>query len=170
MRINGEDKPKKKFSKKFIVILAAAVILLLAVSLTAHAMGPSFFGWGGNFEVRVSEKGDYMEGVLHTESLTEPVRYEGERMIFIVNDEEIDITDQVSETRAFTYQYTDAEGIIHGWIVGKNGPEPLNYGYGEYLSRGEGWFTGYTARTNLDPDSNGPEWLRNGKAELGVTW
>ena len=152
------------------LILAAAVVLLLAVSLTAYAMGPSLFGWGGNFEVRRDEQGETMEAVLHTEKLTEPVRFEEERMIFIVNGEEFDITDQVSETQAFTYQYTDAEGITHGWLVGKNGPEPTNYGYGEYLASDKGWFTGYTARVNLDPDSDGPAWLRNGKAELGVTW
>lgn len=169
MTIEKETKQARHYCRPAL-ILAAAVVLLLAVSLTAYAMGPSLFGWGGNFEVRRDEQGETMEAVLHTEKLTEPVRFEEERMIFIVNGEELDITDQVSEARAFTYQYTDAEGIIHGWIIGKNGPEPTNYGYGEYLATDKGWFTGYTARVNLDPDSDGPAWLRNGKAELGVTW
>ena len=169
MTIEKETKQARHYCRPAL-ILAAAVVLLLAVSLTAYAMGPSLFGWGGNFEVRRDEQGEAMEAVLHTEKLTEPVRFEEERMIFIVNGEELDITDQVSETQAFTYQYTDAEGITHGWLVGKNGPEPTNYGYGEYLATDKGWFTGYTARVNLDPDSDGPAWLRNGKAELGVTW
>ena len=169
MTIEKETKQARHYCRPAL-ILAAAVVLLLAVSLTAYAMGPSLFGWGGNFEVRRDEQGETMEAVLHTEKLTEPVRFEEERMIFIVNGEELDITDQVSETQAFTYQYTDAEGITHGWLVGKNGPEPTNYGYGEYLASDKGWFTGYTARVNLDPDSDGPAWLRNGKAELGVTW
>ena len=169
MTIEKETKQARHYCRPAL-ILAAAVVLLLAVSLTAYAMGPSLFGWGGNFEVRRDEQGETMEAVLHTEKLTEPVRFEEERMIFIVNGEELDITDQVSETQAFTYQYTDAEGITHGWLVGKNGPEPTNYGYGEYLATDKGWFTGYTARVNLDPDSDGPAWLRNGKAELGVTW
>ena len=169
MTIEKETKQARHYCRPAL-ILAAAVVLLLAVSLTAYAMGPSLFGWGGNFEVRRDEQGETMEAVLHTEKLTEPVRFEEERMIFIVNGEELDITDQVSETQAFTYRYTDAEGITHGWLVGKNGPEPTNYGYGEYLASDKGWFTGYTARVNLDPDSDGPAWLRNGKAELGVTW
>ena len=169
MTIEKETKQARHYCRPAL-ILAAAVVLLLAVSLTAYAMGPSLFGWGGNFEVRRDEQGETMEAVLHTEKLTEPVRFEEERMIFIVNGEELDITDQVSETQAFTYQYTDAEGITHGWLVGKNGPEPTNYGYGEYLASDKGWFTGYTARVNLDPDSDGAAWLRNGKAELGVTW
>ena len=161
---------KPIYAKRRVLLLAAAAALLLALSLTAYAKGPTIFGWGGNFEVRRDEQGETMEAVLHTEKLTEPVRFEEERMIFIVNGEELDITDRVSETQAFTYQYTDAEGITHGWLVGKNGPEPTNYGYGEYLATDKGWFTGYTARVNLDPDSDGPAWLRNGKAELGVTW
>ena len=169
MTIKKETKQARHYYRPAL-ILAAAVVLLLAVSLTAYAMGPSLFGWGGNFEVRRDEQGETMEAVLHTDNLTEPVRFEEERMILIVNGEELDITDQVSETQAFTYQYTDGEGITHGWLVGKNGPEPTNYGYGEYLASDKGWFTGYTARVNLDPDSDGPAWLRNGKAELGVTW
>ena len=169
MTIEKEKKAVRHYCRP-ILLLAAALILLLAVGLTAYAMGPSIFGWGGNFEVRRGEQGEYLEAVLHTENLTEPVRFEDGRMIFIVNGEEIDITDAVSETEAFTYQYTDSEGITHGWLVGKNGPEPTNYGYGEYLGRDEGWFTGYTARVNLDPDSGGPLWLQNGKAALGVTW
>ena len=37
---------------------------------------------------------------VHTDDLTEPVSFENGRMYFIVNDEHIDITDQVSETES----------------------------------------------------------------------
>ena len=159
-------------NRKRIITFALAAALLLSLGIAGWSAGKVLFGWGGNMEIRSERTDGGIENTVyvHTEDMTQPVRFEDGRMIFIVNGEELDITDQVSETQAFTYQYTDAEGITHGWLVGKNGPEPTNYGYGEYLASDKGWFTGYTARVNLDPDSDGPAWLRNGKAELGVTW
>lgn len=170
MTIDKNNKPVRRYRRPLLT-LAAIMILLLALTLTAYALGPSLFGWGGNFEVRRGENGELMEAVLHTDSLTEPVRFEGGRMIFIVNDEELDITDEVSETKAFTYEFTGDEGITHCWIIGKNGPEPTHYGYGEFLrSEAQGWISGYTARVNLDPDSKGPAWLESGKEKLGIPW
>ncbi len=40
---------------------------------------------------------------VHTDNLTEPVSFENGRMYFIVNNEHIDITDQVSETEPYIY-------------------------------------------------------------------
>ena len=132
-------------------------------------MKPSVFGWGGNFEVR--DTGEGKEAVLHTDSLTDPVTEEGGRLWFIVNGEHLDITDLISETEPFLYQYADGDGIVHYWIVGRNGPEPGNWGYGEYLWDPENdWKAGYSARTNLDPDSRGPAWLAAGKEQIGFEW
>ena len=101
---------------------------------------------------------------VHTENLTEPVSFENGRMYFIVNDEHIDITDLVSETEPYIYQFADAEGVVHDWIIGKNGPELENYGYAEYLSPSESdWTAGYVARTN----GNTAPWLDAAKEELG---
>ena len=172
MTVYKEQREVRHFVRR-IVILAAALVLMLALSMTAYAVGTSIYGWGGNFEVRHTKTkgGEKTESVLHTESLTEPVRFEDDRMIFIVNGEEIDITDQISETKPFHYEYTDAEGIIHYWIVGRNGPELTNYGYGEFLYKeGENWLGGYSARANLDKDGKGPDWLQNGKKELNIPW
>ena len=172
MTVYKEQRGVRHFGRR-IVILAAALVLMLALSMTAYAVGTSIYGWGGNFEVRHTKTkgGEKTESVLHTESLTEPVRFEDDRMIFIVNGEEIDITDQISETKPFHYEYTDAEGIIHYWIVGRNGPELTNYGYGEFLYKeGENWLGGYSARANLDKDGKGPDWLQNGKKELNIPW
>ena len=66
MTIEKETKQARHYCRPAL-ILAAAVVLLLAVSLTAYAMGPSLFGWGGNFEVRRDEQGETMEAVLHTD-------------------------------------------------------------------------------------------------------
>ena len=172
MTIEKEHKPIPHIRRR-IMILAAALVLMLALSMTAYAAGTSLFGWKDNFEVRYTktEGGMLAQPILHTESLTEPVRFEDERMIFIVNDESIDITDLVSESRAFHYSYTDEGGIVHEWLVGKNGPALTNYGFAEYLRNvEEDWVVGYSARTNLDKDGKGPDWLQNGKKELNIPW
>ena len=54
-------------------------------------------------------------------------RKEGQ-LWFTANGENIDITEQVSEDRAFTYKYTDGQGITHYLIVGG---APETFGYAE---------------------------------------
>ena len=155
--------------KRTVLVLAAVLVLMLALGAAGYASGRSIFGWGGNFEVRVDEAGG-TNAVLHTENLTEPVEFENNRMIFIVNGEHLDITESVSEDIPYIYKYTDEEGMIHYWLIGKNGPELRHYGYAEYLYQpDEEWIVGYSARTNLDPD-NLPGWLTNGKEQLNIPW
>ena len=153
-------------SRKRILTLALAAALMLSLGIAAYSAGPSIFGWGGNMEIRAEEtEGGVQTNVyVHTDDLTEPVSFENGRMYFIVNGEHIDITDQVSETRPYLYQFTDAEGVLHDWIIGKNGSELENYGYAEYLSPSESdWTAGYVARTN----GNTAPWLDRAKEELG---
>lgn len=62
----------------------------------------------------IDENGEsYNEVRLHTENLTPPVVQRGGRMIFIVNNESIDITGELSPTKAFRYDYTDTDGNTH---------------------------------------------------------
>ncbi|MBR1456836.1 MAG: hypothetical protein IJ594_06710 [Oscillospiraceae bacterium] len=153
-----------------VLTLAAVAALLLALSVGAWAAGRSVYGWGGNFEVVSEQTADgvvYTESVLHTDALTEPVEIVDGRTYFIVNGEHTDITDAISETEPYLYEYTDEEGVVHHWLVGKNGPEPEHYGYAEFLFRpGEDWLGGYAARTN----NNEAPWLDKGKALLHVPW
>ena len=158
--------------RRAVLALAAVLVLLIALGAGAYASGRSLYGWGGNFEVRSRDAdGEVLtESILHTENLKEPVEYENDRMIFIVNDEHIDITDSVSEDFPYIYDYTDEEGIVHYWLIGMNGPEPWHYGYAEYLYRpGDGWLGGYSARTNLDPE-NIPGWMTAGRELLNHPW
>ena len=153
--------------KKRILTFALAAALLLALGVTAYSAGQVFFGWGNNMEVHTTrtEGGVEANVYVHTEDLTEPVSFENGRMIFVVNDEHIDITDQVSETQPFTYRFTDEEGIVHNWIVGKNGPELEHYGFAEYIQPPEeAWVLGYVARTN----NNEAPWLNKAREELGL--
>ena len=153
-------------NRKRIVTFALAAALILALGVTAYATGNVVFGWGNNVEIRATKTGQGVETnvFVHTDNLTEPVCFENDRMFFIVNDEYIDITDQVSETKAFIYQFTDSDGVIHYWIIGKNGPELWHYGYAEYLRPPEGdWMGGYVARTN----NNEAPWLDSAWKEIG---
>ena len=151
--------------KKRILTLALAAALILGLGAVGFS-GHAFFGWGGNMEIRATKTDSGLETtvLVHTDSLTEPVTSENDRMYFVVDNQHLDITDLVSETQPFLYQYTDEENTVHYWIIGKNGPELTHYGYAEYLrpSGGE-WTVGYVARTN----NNEAPWLDRAKEELG---
>lgn len=152
--------------RKRIVSCALAAALILALGVSAAAAGNVIFGWGRNVEIRAEKTDHGVETTIlvHTDDLTEPVCFEEDRMFFIVNGEHIDITDQVSETEPFLYHFTDSKGVVHYWIIGKNGPALRHYGYAEYLQPpGGDWMGGYVARTN----GNEAAWLDNGRAEIG---
>ncbi len=165
------EQPKTQYKprhteRKRILTLALAAALMLSLGIAAYSSGKAFFGWGGNMEIRAEKTKEGIETnvYVHTDNLTEPVNFENGRMFFIVNDEHIDITDQVSETQPYIYQFTDEEGVLHYWIIGKNGPELEHYGYAEYLHPSEDeWTAGYVARTN----GNTAPWLDKAKEELG---
>ena len=163
---SGTSERIVRMKKKRFITLALAAALILSLGIAAYSTGRTFFGWGGNMEIQATktEGGVETNVLVHTDNLTEPVAFENGRMIFIVNDEHIDITDQVSETQPYIYHFTDEEGVTHYWIVGKNGPELKHYGYAEYIQPPEGvWTAGYVARTN----GNEAPWLDNAKKELG---
>ena len=154
------------FIRKRVLTLALAAVLILSLGIASYSAGQAIFGWGGNMEVRAEKTDGGMETnvYVHTDNLTDPVIFENDRMYFIVNDEHIDITDQVSETDPYIYQFTDEEAVVHYWIIGKNGPELEHYGFAEYLHPSESeWTAGYVARTN----GNTASWLDRAKEELG---
>ncbi len=88
-------------------------------------------------------------------------------MIFIVNEEHIDITDKVSIEDGFVYEYTDELGILHKWVVGLNSQdmevedngyaefqdmEVEDYGYAEFLFQ-EGKMIGGYAHNAIDGET-----------------
>ena len=160
------EKTARRHTKRLLTIALAAA-LILALGIAAYSAGLTFSGWGGNMEIQSERTDGGVENTVyvHTENMTQPVCFEDGCMIFIVNDEHIDITDQVSETKPFIYQYTDEEAdMIHYWIIGKNGPESEHYGFAEYLQpTGGDWTSGYVART----DNNTAPWLDAAWEELG---
>ena len=163
-----EQKTKKKSGKTAVrLILVAAVICLMTVTVSADSVR-QLFGWGGN--VVITQYDDGAEVRIHTEKLTEPVEIRDGRMYFVVNGENMDITDQVSQTKAFTYSYEDTAGIIHDWVVGLNGEGLESYGYAEYLKT-DTWQGGYSARVNINADgTTQAQWLEIWKAENDCPW
>ena len=163
-----EQKAKKKHGKTVMkLVLLAAVVCLMTVTASADSVR-QLFGWGGNMEI--TDHGNGVEIVVNTDELTEPVEIRNGRMYFIVNGENLDITDQVSQTKAFTYQYVDNQGITHDWVVGLNSENIENYGYAEYLKT-DTWQGGYSARVNINPDgTTDAQWLEIWKAENDCPW
>ena len=158
-------------------VIAAAVCLILALSVTAYAACAyeKIFGWGNNLEIRraADENDESVNAViLHTDALTEPVQFENGRMYFVVNNEHIDITDKISQTEAFRYEYSDEEGNTHLWLVGLLSENPGHYGYAEYIKDPSGeWIGGYSARINSEPDGRTEAlWLEIAKSELNIPW
>ena len=164
-----QQKSKKNYGKTTLkLLLLAAVISLMTVTVSADSVR-QLFGWGGNMEITQYDDGG-AEVRVYTENLTEPVEIRDGRMYFIVNGENIDITDQVSQTKAFTYQYVDNQGITHDWVVGLNSENIENYGYAEYLKT-DTWQGGYSARVNINTDgTTDARGLESWKTETDCPW
>ena len=164
MEQNMQRKHKKTVVK---LLLLAAVISLMTITVSADSVR-QLFGWGGNMEI--TDHGNGVEIRVNTDELTEPVEIRDGRMYFIVNGENLDITDLVSQTKAFTYQYVDNQGITHDWVVGLNSENIENYGYAEYLKT-DVWQGGYSARVNINADgTTEAQWLEIWKAENDCPW
>ena len=158
---------------------ALCLVLFMGTGAAVHAYGGQIvrqvFGWGNNMKITDETDPDTGENrhevTVMTESLTRPIETEGGKIYFVVNGEHIDITDRMSETEAYTYEYTDEDGLTHYWLVGVNDAEKGEYGFGEYIKDPDGeWIGGYSAWTNLDENGNGPEWLESGKEKLDCPW
>ena len=178
---NTDFEPEKKRLPRYSAIRRTAAacfcaLIVLSLGVLTYAYGEQIvrevLGWGGNMKMTESvnaENGETEKSVtVMTDSLTDPVEIKNGKMYFVVNDEHIDITDSVSETEPYVYDYMDQDGYTHYWIIGLNGPEPEYYGYGEYIKDSDNtWVAGYTARINLDPEKELPEWLLKGKQAIG---
>lgn len=177
------EAPMKENRKRYITrtTLAAALccMLLISTGITAYAYGEvilqRLFGWENNAKITVKtgENGETVHEVyLHTDSLTDPVAIEDGALFFIVNHEHLNITDKVSTTKPFHYEYQDEQGNTHYWIVGLNDDsQPGNFGYAEFIRSADGeWMGGYSARVNIEADGSVIEWLQIGKQDIGTPW
>lgn len=178
LEVDKDMKNKRVFNKK-IMAVCTCCLAMFGVGATVYAHNyqiiNKIFGWGNNFEItqEVDENGETSSiSILHTDNLTEPVKIDDGKIYFVVNDEKIDITDKISETTAFEYEYTDDEGNTHIWLVGLNSDNIEDYGYAEYIKNIDGdWTGGYSARVNIESDGKtNAEWLENAKSEKTIPW
>lgn len=178
LEVDKDMKNKRVFNKK-IMAVCTCCLAMFGVGATVYAHNyqiiNKIFGWGNNFEItqEVDENGETSSiSILHTDNLTEPVKIDDGKIYFVVNDEKIDITDKISETTAFEYEYTDDEGNTHILLVGLNSDNIKDYGYAEYIKNIEGdWTGGYSARVNIESDGKtNAEWLENAKSEKTIPW
>ena len=119
-RISLEDNMNREKSfrpGRRLVTTCVYVAMMLALGVTAYAHGEEIithiFGWGNNLEITETrdENGDVSStAILKTDDLTDPVTISDGKMTFVVNDESIDITDQLSQEEAFRYEYDDEDG------------------------------------------------------------
>ncbi len=178
LEVDKNMKNKRVFNKK-IMAVCTCCLAMFGVGATVYAHNyqiiNKIFGWGNNLEItqEVDENGETSSiSILHTDNLTEPVKIDDGKIYFVVNDEKIDITDKISETTAFEYEYTDDEGNTHIWLVGLNSDNIKDYGYAEYIKNIDGdWTGGYSARVNIESDGKtNAEWLENAKSEKTIPW
>lgn len=178
LEVDKDMKNKRVFNKK-IMAVCTCCLAMFGVGATVYAHNyqiiNKIFGWGNNLEItqEVDENGETSSIlILHTDNLTEPVKIDDGKIYFVVNDEKIDITDKISETTAFEYEYTDDEGNTHIWLVGLNSDNIEDYGYAEYIKNIDGdWTGGYSARVNIESDGKtNAEWLENAKSEKTIPW
>ena len=167
---------KRKYtSHKRALTLALAAALILALSISAYAVGGEtikrILGWGDNLVINqgTGEDNELGSASVSLSALTEPVEIAGDRMYFIVNDERIDITGQVSTEKPFHYSYEDSEGYTHHWFIGLNSDDLESYGFAEFIKDSNGdWKGGYGHNHRVDDGE--ARWFILGKEDLKVPW
>ena len=178
LEVNKDMKNKRILNKKMMAACTCCAVML-GVGATVYAHNykiiNKIFGWGNNLEItqEIDENGETSSiSIVNTDNMNEPVKIDDGKIYFVVNDEKIDITDKISETVAFEYEYTDEEGNTHVWLVGLNSDNIEDYGYAEYIKNLDGdWTGGYSARVNIESDGKtNAGWLENAKKEKNIPW
>ena len=118
----------------------------------------------------MDEKGNNVSTAsFDTSNATAPAEFREGRLWFTANGECVDITDQISEKKAYIYDYKDNQGIIHYLIVGG---QPETFGYAEFTydeTQNPGWVGGYFQSGKVGEPID-PDWLQNAKKELNIPW
>lgn len=166
---------RKHTSYKKALTLALAAVLVLALGISAYAVGGEsikrILGWGGNLVINqgTEEDGGLGSASVSLSDLTPPVEIAEGRMYFVVNDERIDITGQISKEKPFHYSYEDNEGYTHHWFIGLNSDELESYGFAEFIKDSDGdWKGGYGHNHRVDDGE--AQWFIMGKEDLKVPW
>lgn len=154
---------------------AAAIVMALLLTdgvvyaYTGNGLLSRIVAFNGTiFTKTVDEEGNTTsEAELNLDEATAPAEYIDGRLYLTVNGENLDITEEVSDTTAYNYVYADANSITHYIIIGG---KPESFGYAEFLQDADkewigGSFVGGEVGGTINPD-----WLQNAKKELNIPW
>lgn len=154
---------------------ALAVVLLLSVDGAVYAYSGNsivayFLSYAQNavFTREVDENGaESATASLNTSEAVAPAEYVDGKLMFTANGEQIEITTQISETKAFTYTYVDEKEVTHYLIVGGH---PEEFGYAEFMKDAKNnWIGGYFQGGVVGGDIT-PVWLEDAKEMLNIPW
>ena len=153
--VTAKVKAKKhlRLRTKIIIAVAAAFIGLFAI--TASTQTTTFVSRLGYFDDWSAISAEYVDTNGHRgDNWVEPYKIVNGRVIFTAVDEgeeEIDITDLISEEKAFFYEYSkaDSSGKIHNCIIAVGGTLD-DLGYGEmFFKMGFNNSATHTIATNI---------------------
>lgn len=175
----SDSKSKVRNQYRYIPRPAMAGALIIGLLLVADV---GVYAYSGNgiisyihsfaknaaFMRQIDENGaESSIATFDTSGATAPVQYTDGNLVFTANGENMDITAQVSETKAFVYTYIDAEKVTHHLIVGGL---PEEFGYAEFMQDAENnWVGGYFQGGVVGGDIT-PVWLEDAKDMLNIPW
>ena len=167
-----KKKETKSVSRKGKKIAVAVVVLfcgLISATTISYASEGKYFkpfytffnGSAVSYEVGEEESSMSVE-MNATEN--PPVELRGDKLYFIADGNEIDITNLISTTKPYINEVVDSEGNIHKFIIGGIAKEG-RYGYYECLFDRNARFI---AGSGYYPNDTETEWLSVGREELGL--
>lgn len=172
-----ENKPVNRhcYIPRPVMACALVIAFLLAADGVVYAYSGSgiisyFLSFAQNavFTREIDENGTVgASASFDTSEAVAPAEYVDGRLIFTGNGEQIEITEQVSETKAYTYTYVDGEKVTHYMIIGGR---PEEFGYAEFMKDADnnwigGYFQGGVVGGNISP-----VWLEEAKDMLQIPW
>lgn len=171
----GMVRSRHRYIPRPAMACALVIGLLMSVNGAVYAYSGNgiisyFLSFAQNavFTREVDENGTESTSTsFNTTEAVAPAEYADGSLVFTANGEKIDITAQVSETKAFIYTYVDTEKATHYLIVGG---QPQEFGYAEFIMDEENnWIGGYFQGGVVGGDIS-PVWLEDAKDMLNIPW
>ena len=152
--------------------LLVAALLICALSISALAYGGVQVYrllTGGSVEMGQDEDGGYYAaGSVDTDNIVHPVEYRDDgRLYLTINGENKDITDAVSYTIPYIYEFVAEDGLRHSIIIGGDLDA---IGWSEFIWDEDGiavFGHSYFATPNGSDDA---PWLEAGQEKLNLPW
>lgn len=172
-KIKGEEKRKHMSISRRGKRIAIAGILLVSgfVSATtiSYASDGKYFNYlytffNGSGVTYQEDNGESSMTVEMNATENPPVELINGNLYFIVDGNEIDITNQISDSKPYIGEVVDQQGNVHKFVIGGKAVEG-EYGYQEFIFSNTGEFI---ASSGYYPSEDVPEWANVGREKLGL--